>query len=165
MSCCNCSFISLSDFVGQVVIDENIPEDYITPSIQLTQLTFIKPLLCKDLYEDLCSEIESGNISQAYQDLLCKIKPVHVRYAFSDFIYKHPVKVTRESVVRKVADESEFVPFDNIRELSKQYRLDAETYAAELIQFLEDNIADYPLWESGDCNDCKQDDNVNGGFF
>lgn len=165
MSCCNCSFISPSDFPGRVVLDQNIPNEYIEPSIQLTQLTFIKPLLCKDLYEDLCSEVNAGYISPAYQALLCYIREVHVRYAYSDFLFKHSFRTTKESIVRKVANESEFVPFADLITVAKQYKLDAQTYAGELIQFLKDNEETYPLWSSSPCNQCDQRSNNTGGFF
>lgn len=165
MSCCKCFFISASDFPGRVITSENVPDSYLTPSIELAQIVFIKPLLCDDLYNEICEEVELGYISAANEALLCYIRDVQVRYAFADFLMKHTTKVTKESVVRKVADESEFVPYDQIEKVAKQYRLDADNYSDIMIQFLKDNSDTYPLWSNSRCGGCNIDENQNSGFF
>lgn len=165
MSCCKCLFISASDFVGRVPDISSVDNRVLTPSIELTQIQYIKPILCEDLYDELCEQINSDTLTDANYDLLCYIKDVHVRYAFADFIYKHSVKVTKESVVRKVSDESEFVDFEVISRQANQYRLDAQTYADLLVKFLQQNESDYPLWRESDCNKCKLNTPKIGGFF
>ena len=165
MSCCKCYFISLSDFVNRVPIGESIANSAMAPSIELSQIKYIKPLLCDDLYNELCEQINSDTLTDANYDLLCYVKDVHVRYAFADFIFRHPMKVTKESVVYKVSDESQFVDYTVIEKQSNQYRVDAQTYANLLIEFLKDNLATYPLWESSNCNNCKTEQPKFGGFF
>lgn len=165
MSCCKCYFISLSDFAGRVPIGDSISNTAVAPSIELSQLKYIKPLLCDDLYDELCEQINSDTLTDANYDLLCYVKDVQVRYAFADFIFRHPMRVTKESVVYKVSDESQFVDYTVIEKQSNQYRVDAQTYANLLLEFLKDNSATYPLWESSDCNHCKTEQPKFGGFF
>jgi hypothetical protein len=143
----------------------NIQNNQIAPSIELTQLQYIQPLLCDDLYDELCNQINNDTLTEANTALLCYIKDIHVRYAFADFIYRHPIRVTAESVVRKVSDESEFVDFLTIEKQANQYRLDAGIFESLMIKFLQDNEDTYPLWKNSDCNKCRINSRKVGGFF
>lgn len=160
---CNCYFIDLSDFSPEIPMPDDIDDKRLAGPIYDTQETYIRPLLCDDLYEEICSQIDAGTLTAANQTLLDDyIKPVHKRYAFADFLLRHPFTVTKESIVRKSADESEFVDVDNISKLATMHRSYGQTFAAKLTQFLEDNQADYPLYNC-DCEDTDGSNFIN--FF
>jgi hypothetical protein len=75
---------------------------------------------------------------------------------FSDFIKRQAITVTKESVVRKNAVESEFVDFAAIKDQSIMYKDYAETFASMLTEFLKDNEDTYPLYDCS-CEETPED--------
>lgn len=144
---------------------ENVDEMNIGIAIQETQKKYIQPLFCDALFEEICEEINLGYFTPINEELLCYIKDIHVRYAFADFLFLQPVRVTKESIVRKVSDESEFIDFDTIQKHAQYWRMQAENYIIDLKTFLKDNVSLNDLY-SNDCNDCEdKGENDNWGFF
>lgn len=154
-SCCKCLFISQADFYGIVPLSENVDEMNINIAIQNTQKKYIEPLLCDALYEELCEEVNLGYFTSINEELLCYIRDIHVRYAFADFLFLQPIRVTNESIVRKVSNESEFVDFDTIQKHAQYWRMEAENYIKDMKNFLKDNVAYNALFEN-DCNECDE---------
>lgn len=147
-----------ADFAPEISMPDNIDDRRIVPSIIDTQETYIRPLLCDDLYEEICEQIGSDTLSYANQALMCYVKEVHKRYAFADFLQRQQLVVTKESVVRKIANESEFVDMEAISSNVRMYQNYAKTFAAKLVKFLTDNSDDYPLWANCRCS-CGQGTN------
>ncbi len=154
-NCCNCLFIKVEDFYTRVPMSENIDSQNILIAIRETQIKFIKPLFCEDLYNEICEQILNGYISDANAELLCYIKDIHVRYAFGDFLFIHPMRVTKESVVRKVSDESEFVDFSTIEKHAKYWRLQAMDYIKPMYDWMDDNIALNAAFDRSAGSDCE----------
>lgn len=130
---------------------EDIDDKRVYGPIIDTQITYIKPILCEPLYKEICFQISIGDLSPENEALMCYVRRVHKRYAFADLLRRQQLFVTKESVVRKISDESEFVDQDSINTSVRLYIDYAKTYAAELLQFLRDNKDDYPLWASCRC--------------
>jgi len=95
---------------------------------------------------------------------MCYIKDIHVRYAFADFLRIQPIRITKESVVRKVSNESEFVSFEENANLSKWWRDQASNYIRPMRKFMEDNESINPLYKP--CSDCEtqDDDDMDWGI-
>lgn len=162
-SCCPCLFIEQADFYGRVPLPTNVDDENIQIAIQESQKKWIEPLFCEGLYEELCEEIALGYFTPVNEELLCFIKDIHVRYAFADFLFLQPVRITKESIVRKVSNESEFVDFDTIQKHAQYWRLQAENYVHDMRKFLKDHRDDNPLYDN--CNDCEDHgDNEDWGF-
>lgn len=164
MSCCNCDFISVEDFYSRTNISQNVDATNLGIAIRESQLKWIKPILCEALYEELCEQVAADELSAINAELMCYIKDIQVRYAFSDFLRLQPIRITKESVVRKVSNESEFVPFENINELAKWWREQAENYIVPMNKFLKDNVAENPLYAG--CDECDEISNdTDWGIF
>lgn len=164
-SCCKCLFIEQADFYGRVPLPTNVDDENIQIAIQNTQKKYIEPLFCEALYEEICEEVNLGYFTPINEELLCYIKDIHVRYAFADFLFLQPVRVTKESVVRKVSNESEFVDFDTIQKHAQYWRMEAENYVKDLKNFLKDNITSNALY-ANDCHTCDEDfDSEDWGFL
>jgi len=149
--CCNCYFLTRQDFAPEISMPENIDDARIVPSILDTQETFIRPLLCEDLYDELCEQISTDTLTELNEALMCYVRATHKRYAFADFLQRQQIVVTKEGVVRKIADESEIVDPDSISQNVRLYTNYALTYAGRLTKFLRDNSEDYPLWANCRC--------------
>jgi hypothetical protein len=122
----------------------------------------MNPLLCQALYDELCLQIADGDLTPANEDLLCYLKKVHVCYAYADLLFFHSVQVTKESVVRKFTEESEFIDFDTNEKQANYWRNMAKNYANEMFEWLELNIDLNPLFDQKDCNECiDYNDNLN----
>ena len=160
MACCNCQFITQTDFYGIVPLSRNIESEDIEIAIKNTQITYINQLLCQDLFDELCQQITDEDISIANEELLCYLRKVHVCYAFGDFLFFHPVQVTKESVVRKVTDESEFVDFDTNEKQASYWRQIAKNYAREMFEWLKLNENLNPLYDQASCNNCDNTKNL-----
>lgn len=150
--CCNCYFLTRAQFAPEISMPENIDDARVLPSIIDTQETFIRPLLCEDLYDEICQQIKDDEVTEANEDLLCYIRATHKRYAFADFLQRQQIVVVKESIVRKVSNESEFVDTDSIANNIRLYMNHAQTYAGRLIKFLRDNADTYPLWANCRCS-------------
>lgn len=155
MSCCNCNFITIDDFYSRTNIAQNVDEINLAIAIRESQIKYIKPLLCEGLYEELCEQIDSDTLTALNAELLCYVKDIQVRYAFSDFLFLQPIRITKESVVRKVSNESEFVPFENIQQVGNWWKSQAENYIVPLRKFLKDNESLNPLY--GGCDECEEE--------
>lgn len=156
----------MADFYGRVPMPNNVDEMNIDIAIQETQKKYIEPLFCDALFEEICEEVNLGYFTPINETLLCYIKDIHVRYAFADFLFLQPVRVTKESIVRKVSDESEFVDFDTIQKHAQYWRMQAENYVRDLTKFLKDNVDSNPLY-ANDCNTCEDinHDSEDWGFL
>lgn len=163
-NCCDCYFIEVQDFYGRTNLSENVDATNISIAIRETQIKYIKPLLCESLYDELCTQINDESLSAINAELMCYIKDIHVRYAFADFLRIQPIRITKESVVRKVTDESEFVSFEENANLAKWWRDQASNYIRPMRKFMEDNVSSNVLY--GDCTDCSDtiDDDEDWGI-
>lgn len=160
MSCCNCTIVTQSDFYGIVPLSRNVESENVEIAINNARVSYLKDLLCQELFDELCAEIEANEISQSNEELLCYLKKVWVCYAFADLMFFHPVQVTKESVVRKVTDESEFVDFATNEKQADYWRQIGKNYANDMYQWLKDNIALNPLYDQDECNGCDEKHNL-----
>ena len=163
-NCCNTNFIEISDFYGITNLSENVDATNLAIAIRETQIKYIKPLFCTELYDELVTQVDSDSLSTINAELMCYIKDIQVRYAFADFLRIQPIRITKESVVRKVTNESEFVSFEENANLAKWGRDQASNYIRPMRKFMEDNVASNALY--GDCSDCETplDDDMDWGI-
>ena len=155
MSCCKCQFIQQENFYGVVPLSRNVESQNIDIAINNTQVKYINPLLCQDLFDELCQQIEDDELTAANEALLCYLEKVHVCYAYADLLFFHSVQVTKESVVRKFTDESEFIDFDTNAKQADYWTNMARNYANEMFEWMKNNIDLNPLFDQSNCNDCE----------
>jgi hypothetical protein len=155
MSCCNCTIITQTDFYGIVPLSKNVESENIDIAINNSRATYMNDLLCQALFDELCEQISTNTLTNSNEELLCRLKKVMVCYAFADLMFFHPVQVTKESVVRKVTEESEFVDFDTNEKQAMYWRQIGKNYANEMFSWLKLNINLNPLYNQELCNDCN----------
>jgi len=163
-NCCDCTFIEIADFYPITNLSENVDERNLGIAIRETQIKWIKPLFCTELYDELCTQVDTDSLSAINAELMCYIKDIHVRYAFADFLRIQPIRITKESVVRKVSNESEFVSFEENASLAKWWREQAENYILPLRTFMQDNESSNPLFICTDTCDSTSEDSDWGIF-
>lgn len=162
-NCCNTNFIEIQDFYGITNLSENVDATNLAIAIRETQIKYIKPLFCTELYDELTSQIDSDSLSTINAELMYYIKDIQVRYAFADFLRIQPIRITKESVVRKVSNESEFVSFEENANLAKWWRDQASNYIKPLRDFMDLNVSVNPLYRG--CDSCESlDDDEDWGI-
>lgn len=143
----------------------DIADDRITPYILEAQHNDLRPALNDVLYYDLMTKFtDSGDAMYTkYQELIngkaytynsntvyfSGLAPMVAYHALARFLVNNPVNITRFGVVQKVNPQSEPISIAAIQAVVHELRSAAISYQNELIQFLETNITDYPLYNTG----------------
>lgn len=154
MSCCKCLLITQEDFYKYVPLTQNVSYDSLFIAINNAQDKYINNLLCQELFDVLCAEYAAGTLNELNAQLVCLIQKAHVMFAFADFLFFHPIIVTKESVVRKFSDESEFVDFDTNEKQQRYWIAQAEIIVGQIRAFIKLH-SDIPLY-SESCTDCER---------
>jgi len=135
------------DFVGA---SEHIEEMYLNPHIRNQQYLEIRPLIGVPLFDYLVGCIETDTLSGTTETLLEHIRPALSYYVLAAAYYDLSYKITRKGIMRQVDDAAE-APSDAMISMKAQQARDlATSFANDLIAWLEDNAASYPLYKS-DC--------------
>lgn len=137
----------------------------INPFILEAQISDLKPVLNAALYHELLKAFnDPGHAKhQKYVDLLHGkeytsnglvirfdgIKPMLCYYTLARFVVSNPVHITRFGIVAKTTQQSTPADPAAIRTVVNELRSTAIQYQSELIKFLCDNAADYPLYNQG----------------
>ena len=135
------------DFVG---VSENIQEDYLTPHIRNQQQIEIRQLLGTPLFNAVISDVENDTLSGHNETLVEHLKPALSYYVMATAFYDLTYKVTRKGIIKLLDDGAESPSDAMIAMKAKQYRDTATSFANDLIEWLEDNQVNYPLYRSDD---------------
>jgi hypothetical protein len=146
-----------------------LDDSAIKPYIKEAQITDLKPVLNDALFLDFIQKFDQTGDSMytKYRELLTGksytyrgkliyfegVKPMLVYYALSRFVLNNPVQVTRYGVVHKSNAQSENVDPQTLRMFINELKSVAMTYQNNVIQFLEQNSSDYPLYNYNYSND------------
>jgi hypothetical protein len=146
-------WINKKTLVDLSAIDSNVEWSKIEPTVEVTQLKRIRPVLGNALYDAIELMIEnyvtaSTPIPVDYKKLLDKyIQPVIVNYLISDNALLMQHRLTNKGVMNK--DSANSTPIDSgVMDLFRQeVRANAEVYLKLLIDYLKENLATYPEYK------------------
>lgn len=161
--------LTKTDFLPFKFLSTNLDFDTISPYILEAQRADLVDLLGHTLYYAFWQGMNPTAPAQPFQiwtDLLegaiyqnaqsqdlqfYGVKPYLVYRAFSRFLNKSQVKLTRAGAVSKRTDESDYIDKDTLDKLRVETDSFAERYKQNIIAFLNANRADYPLWPYTQC--------------
>jgi hypothetical protein len=138
----------------------------------------IKPFILEAQREDLCpvlndafyyafvNDFDTGtglNVTAAYEKLRTGgtytynsltiqfdgVKPMLAYYALARFIENNSLNIVRMGVVIKSTDQSEPADAKAIQAAINALRSSALHYQNQVIKFLDNNISDYPIYNTG----------------
>lgn len=158
-------------FIGQQyitrfsAINGTVDQRWIEPAIWIAQKKWLKPLLGKCLYakiETLITDWNDNNATGighidnvAYKTLVENyIADVILHYTLVDLYPYMSAKVENSNILKHVPENSESLTTSELAVLSKREKNNAELFAKELLDFLNDNPKDYP--EFKDCDGCEK---------
>jgi len=144
--------ITIADIQTFRAISDNIPEERIDPYILEAQQFDLKGLIGKELYAKLFQEVTPATDPVTY--VYANLKPEYLGFlaysTYARFLGQNQVTSTSHGVVMKKTDWSDNLTDQMLSRVIAQARSNATAYGVELVQFLNDNVNDYPEWRS--CN-------------
>jgi hypothetical protein len=143
-----------------------LDDERIKPFILEAQTLDLKPVLNDALFLQFINKFDQtlDPLYARYQDLLKGkeysyngqtilfdgIKPMLSYFSLARFIANNPLNITRMGVVVKTPQQSEPADSVMIRACINELRSAAISYQSQVIQFLQYNIATYPLYANGE---------------
>jgi hypothetical protein len=117
----------------------------------------IKAVICTPLFDSIKSEILSGTISPENKILLSFINPAVAYYTIARALLHLDVKITPEGIQafstsdRMTQEIRQPAELQRIANLSHRLTEDADAKITQLRNYLYNNLASYPLFESSPC--------------
>ncbi|MFT3912234.1 MAG: hypothetical protein QM737_22595 [Ferruginibacter sp.] len=142
----NILLIPASKVKQQTIIESNVDDEMIANITFQVQEMQLKPVLGKELYDTLLTEvlnqIEDSNyeIPEQYQNLLSiYIKPFLLTAITSEFAFVNSYKVTNKGLLKMNDNSANAVSAAEIETLRNYYNNQLSVHKANLIKYLKDN--------------------------
>lgn len=141
-----------SPVTGDTVITEFVPY------IVLVQQIYMEPILGLALMTELQDQIKAASvtpppsvnpITEANQALLLKIAPALSFYAVYQGLPFHWASVVNKGLTIRESENSKGVQINDVAQLRRWIKDDAEAFANRLNSYLCECAAKYPLWAPG----------------
>ncbi len=141
------------------------------PYISIAQELYIVPLLGEPVMEELKSQIEQNSLSAANSSLLVKVAPVLSFYSVYQALPFHWASIVNKGVTIRESENSKGVDINDIAQLRRWIKDDAEILSAQLLSFLDKYRSLYPLWRpysgysTASCGDRGNKKSFDSGFY
>lgn len=150
--------LDINDFVGKSDITSYIETDRLTQYLGIVQEKSCLEVLCRRTYNELISQLESGGeggLDANYTSLLPYVKNFLIYRTVERYVINADF-ISTNAGFRKHTDEvSEGLTNAEKDILIKQAQSDSTFYKNELINFLDDNKDNFPLWAESQCSCTK----------
>ncbi len=151
--------VNRTDIAEYRQISSTVKDKVLNSFINDAQFVDVQDLLGRDFYNDLIRNFTDDN----YQTLLNRgdytyqtvtytnvgLKAVIVHYAYSRYVLEGSQTDTPFSLVEKLNPDSQPVSDGSKKTRAKSNQQTAFNYWENVIDFLDRNSSDYPLWTSG----------------
>jgi len=142
----NLFFQTTSELQQYIKLSNDFPFDNVKSSIKMAQNRYIKKVIGKALYQKFFEDMSADNKAKLLPYLQAPTAQLAL-YLYSD---KGSVLISSGGFYRRESDK-EKTAFRYQTESLKMTFLDhGHNLLEDLIEFLEDNISDYPEWKSSD---------------
>lgn len=128
-------------------VDDNVDVSLIVPFIDVAQIQ-LKRIIGRKLLDEILGQVQNDNLTSLNETLLDEyIQPfllwATLKEANPYLLYKYRNK----AIAVKGAEFSSPVSQYELETLTKKANDKANLYAYEMEEYLQENSADYPLWE------------------
>lgn len=140
--------ISLKDITQLTTISGNIDQDMMNPSINLAQVTDLKRILGKPLYDKIISDKTAGTLSGVYKTIYeDHIVMMLVYMSCARYTAYGGYKTANQGIFKTSAEGHTSVDYKEVGTLIARYDGDAATMEREFYKFMSDNPV--PEYNSG----------------
>ncbi|WP_255412517.1 DUF6712 family protein [Dysgonomonas sp. Marseille-P4361] len=125
------------------------------PYIGIAQELHIEPILGEPLMSELKEQIATNTLSPENSDLVLKLAPALSFYAVYQALPFHWATIVNKGITIRESENSKGVDINDVAQLRRWIKDDAEILTAQLADFLCRCKASYPLWRpaNGCCNE------------
>jgi len=139
--------------INEVFVQKDLDPAFIKDAdIIATQLQYIKPVLGKDLYNEITTQVDANTLTAANKTLLNDyIKaPLH-QYLKAKVLTELTYQPENKGVLQFSGESETNVGKEGLQHVRRKCMENAETLIGLMREYLDDNSANYPLY-SGNCN-------------
>jgi hypothetical protein len=157
--------ISEQKLKDSTAINLNVDVNILLPYVLQAQTLYIEPKLGTQLYEHIKGLIQAGTIGNvgnaAYKTLLDDyISFVLVNYSFYHAIPYLRFKVENGNIYSKTSETGTALSTEESQSLREEISNTAQYYTERLIEYIRNNIDDYPEYSTNSGADVNPDKNA-----
>ena len=158
-------FISEQKLKDSTAINLNVDVNILLPYVLQAQTLYIEPKLGTQLYEHIKGLIQAGTIGNvgnaAYKTLLDDyISFVLVNYSFYHAIPYLRFKIENGNIYSKTSETGTALSTEESQSLREEISNTAQYYTERLIEYIRNNIGDYPEYSTNSGADVNPDKNA-----
>tara|TARA_R100001460_G_scaffold75038_1_gene116149 strand:- start:728 stop:1228 length:501 start_codon:yes stop_codon:yes gene_type:complete len=157
--------ISRADVVKFTSMNGNIDTDKFIQYISHAQDIHIQAMTGTDLLEKIQNDIIAGTLANPYLSLLTTyIKPVLIHYAMVEYLPFAAYTISNKGIYKHSSENSENASKDEVDFLMEKERKTAEYYKQRFIDYICQNNALFPEYNSNSGSDVfpSTDNNFSG---
>ena len=116
------------------------------PYVSIAQSIYIEPVLGAPLMDELKLQIEENSLTPLNSKLILKIAPSLAYFTSYQALPFHWAKIVNKGITIKESENSKGVALNDISQLRRWLRNDAELLLKLLVRYLHKHKDEYPLW-------------------
>tara|TARA_R100000900_G_scaffold23119_1_gene18509 strand:+ start:647 stop:1207 length:561 start_codon:yes stop_codon:yes gene_type:complete len=154
-------FISEEKLKDSTAINLNVDVNLLLPYVRQAQKLYVETKLGTDLTQKLKDEIIAGTLAGAYKTLVDEyIGDMLPNWAFYHAIPFLRFKIENGNIYSKTSETGTALSTDEAQHLREEVRNTAEYYTERLIEYVKNNIASFPEYNTNSGADVNPDDNA-----
>tara|TARA_R100000458_G_scaffold58959_2_gene68210 strand:+ start:2137 stop:2697 length:561 start_codon:yes stop_codon:yes gene_type:complete len=154
-------FISEEKLKDSTAINLNVDVNLLLPYVRQAQKLYVETKLGTDLTQKLKNEIIAGTLAGAYKTLVDEyIGDMLPNWAFYHAIPFLRFKIENGNIYSKTSETGNSLSTEEAQHLREEVRNTAEYYTERLIQYVKNNIASFPEYNTNSGADVNPDDNA-----
>ncbi len=143
-------FISETTLKENSLINGNVDNTLLMPTLVMVQDTYLQPILGTALFNDFKTKIDADPTLAAYPNHLALardyIKKILINYVCMHSISALKFRLMNKGVMVKNGESSSAADSQDLKVLKDEFRMIAERYAENLTKYLVQNTDTFPLY-------------------
>ena len=154
-------FISEEKLKDSTAINLNVDVNLLLPYVRQAQKLYVETKLGTDLTQKLKDEIIAGTLAGAYKTLVDEyIGDMLPNWAFYAAIPFLRFKIENGNIYSKTSETGTALSTEEAQHLREEVRNTAEYYTERLIEYVKNNIASFPEYNTNSGANVNPDDNA-----
>jgi hypothetical protein len=154
-------FISESKLKSSTAINLNVSTDLLLPYVRQAQKLYVEPKLGTDLFEALKTKITGGTLTGAYKTLVDDyIGDMLPNWAFYHAIPFLRFKIENGNIYSKTSETGNSLSTEEAQHLREEVRNTAEYYTERMIEYVTNNLTDFPEYSTNSGAEISPDRNA-----
>ena len=154
-------FISEQKLKDSTAINLNVSTDLLLPYVRQAQKLYVEPKLGTDLYEALKTKISGSTLTGAYKTLVDDyIGDMLPNWAFYHAIPFFRFKIENGNIYSKVSETGTALSTEEAQHLREEVRNTAEYYTERMIEYVTNNLTDFPEYSTNSGAEISPDRNA-----